>query len=210
MGDLKPFARWALIVIFALLGLSFIALTAHAEQPPQVALQYRATLTREAQFIFGLNAPIPALAAQLEQESGWRAGVTAWDNGRGLAQFMDPTARFVSRRYADLGIPDPYNPTWAIRAQVRLNDFNLRRVKGDTTCDRWGAGLKAYNAGLGYVQKAQAASGTPGQWFGATEFIKSGQSAKNFEYSRMYPRWILLRRQNKYADWGLRICGDRT
>lgn len=171
-------------------------------QIPSAALKYRSDLTRESHFIFGLSAPIPILAAQIEQESGWRSGVTAWDNGRGLAQFMDPTAKWASERFTDLGPSDPYNPRWAIRAMVRLDDFNVKRVKGATICDKWGAGLKSYNAGLGYVQKAQKLSKTPEVWFGATEFIPSGQSAKNFEYSRLYPHWIIEKRQPKYQTWG--------
>lgn len=177
-----------------------------AAQIPAAALKYRADLTREARFIFGLSAPVPALAAQIEQESGWRPGVTAWDKGRGLAQFMDPTAQWASERFADLGPADPYNPRWAMRAMVRLDDFNARRVAGDTDCERWGAGLKAYNAGLGYVQRAQKRSKAPQQWFGATEHINAGQSEKNFEYSRQYPRWILWKRQPKYANWGPTLC----
>lgn len=172
---------------------------------PPAALKYRADLMREAQFIFGLGAPVPALAAQIEQESGWRPGITAWDNGRGLAQFMDPTAEWAADRFQDLGQADPYNPRWAMRAMVRLDDWNLRRVSGETACDSWGAGLKAYNAGLGFVQRAQRRSQAPGRWFGVTEHINAGQSAQNFEYSRLYARWILLKRQPNYAGWGARV-----
>jgi len=171
-------------------------------QVPAAALKYRADLTREAKFIFGLAAPVPVLAAQIEQESGWRPGVTAWDNGRGLAQFMDSTAKWASERFQDLGPSDPYNPRWAMRAMVRLDDYNLRRAGGDTPCDRWGAGLKAYNAGLGFILRAQKRSEAPGRWFGLTEHINAGQSAKNFEYSRLYPHWIIGKRQPKYALWG--------
>ena len=36
------------------------------------ALQYRATLIREAQAVYGVGAPVPMFAAQIRQESGWR------------------------------------------------------------------------------------------------------------------------------------------
>lgn len=169
---------------------------------PQAAQRYRADLTREAHVIFGIRAPVPTLAAQIEQESGWNAGVTAFDNGRGLAQFMDPTAKWAADKFADLGPSDPYNPRWAMRALVRLDDYNVKHVRGDTPCDLWGAGLKAYNAGLGYVQRAQRRSEMPGKWFGLTETVNAGQGDKNFEFSRQYPRWIILKRQPKYAAWG--------
>lgn len=179
----------------------------HAQVPP-TALRYRADLQREGQFVFGLRAPTPTFAAQIEQESGWKPDITAWDNGRGLAQFMDPTAKWASEKFADLGPADPYNPKWAMRALVRLDAYNIAHVKGATPCDTWGAGLKAYNAGLGFVLRAQTRSPQPGHWFDVTEWINAGQGAKNFEYSRQYPRWIMLKRQPKYAQWGAGItCG---
>ena len=171
-------------------------------QVPAAALKYRGDLIREAQFVFGLAAPIDILAGQIQQESGWRPGVTAWDNGRGLAQFMDPTAKWLTDRYPDLGSPQPYHPLWAIRAMVRLDAHNLARVAACGPCDRWGAALKAYNAGLGYVTRAQKTSSTPGRWFGLTEHINAGQSAANFEASRLYPRWVIGRHAPRYVAWG--------
>lgn len=167
---------------------------------------FRATLVREAQAVYGVGAPVPMIAGQLRQESTCRPGVTAWDNGRGLAQFMDPTAKMISGAYPDLGPPDPYNPRWAIRAAIRLNEWNYKRVRGSNECERWAAALKAYNAGVGYIQRAQRQSDKPDQWFGATEYINAGQSKKNFEYSRLYPRWVLFKHQPRYASWGQVVC----
>ncbi len=171
-------------------------------QVPAAALKYRPDLTREAHFVFGLSAPVDYLAGQIHQESAWRPGITAWDNGRGLAQFMDPTARWVAEHYRELGEPRPYDPLWAIRAMVRLDAYNAGRVAADAECDRWGAALKAYNAGLGFVLRAQKRSAEPGRWFGRTERINAGQSDKNFEYSRLYPRWIMFKHAPRYAAWG--------
>jgi len=194
--------RWLwLPILFA-----WSSLSAAASSLPEAALKYRSVLVREAQFVFGLNAPVPMLAGQIMQESAWRPGVTAWDNGRGLAQFMDATADTIVRLYPELEQPEPYNPVWAIRAMVRYDKWLGDRVQQETECDRWGAALKAYNAGLGYVQRAQRASRRPGKWFGLTEHIQTRQSQKNFEYSRLYPRWILLKHQPKFAGWGLRMC----
>ncbi len=175
---------------------------------PAGAVKFRSMLTREAQFKLGLNAPIPMFAAQIEQESGWRPGITAWDNGRGLAQFMDPTADFIAKLYPEIGKPEPYSPAWAIPALIRYDIWLYSRVKGDSECEQWGAALKGYNAGLGYVKQAQKKSSEPGAWFDFTEFIRTKQSAKNFEYSRMYPRWVLFKRQKNYAGWGRLICDE--
>lgn len=168
--------------------------------------QYRALLTREAQAVHGILAPVPMFAGQLYQESTCRASVTAWDNGRGLGQFMDGTSAQVARSFPELGPPDPYSPRWAIRAVVRYDGWLYERVKGDTECERWGAALKGYNAGLGYVQRAQRSSSQPGVWFGQTETINAGQSANNFDYSRRYPHLILFTHQPRYATWGTTVC----
>ena len=178
---------------------------AHAADPCD---RYRATLTREAQAVFGLGAPVPALAAQLMKESTCRPDITAWDNGRGIAQFMDATSAQIARLYPELGVPDPYNPTWSIRAQVRFDHWLSERVKGADDCQRWAATFKGYNAGLGYVQRAQRASARPGVWFGLTEDINPGQSEANFKASRLYPRVILFTHQKRYSAWGVQLCGE--
>ena len=108
--------------------------------------------------------------------------------------------------FPELGVPSPYNPTWAIRALVRYDRWLGLKVKGIDDCQRYAAALKGYNAGLGYVQQAQKASAQPGQWFGVTEYVPTRQSAANFEASRMYPRWVLIKRQPNYKGWGTYTC----
>lgn len=188
--------------------LSLIIIPASYGKPNATANKYRSVLVREAQLVQGLEAPIPMYAAQIEQESGWRPGVTAWDNGRGLAQFMDATTDTVTRLYPELGKGDPYDPVWAIRAMVRYDKWIYNRVKGVDECQRFAAVLKSYNAGLGYVQQQQRVSPDPQVWFDVTEHIPTKQSATNQHYSRMYPRWILFKRQPTYAGWGKLLCQD--
>lgn len=170
------------------------------------SLPYRSTLIREAQAVYGINAPVAMFAGQIKQESNWNAKVTAYDFGRGLAQFMDTTARQISASYPELGTPDPYNPRWAIRALVRYDGWLYKRVKGQDACQTWSASLKAYNAGLGYVQRAQRRSPQPLVWYNATEDINAGQSDRNFTYSRLYPHWIIFSHQPLYTGWGIGVC----
>ena len=92
---------------------------------------------------------------------------------------------------------------------MRYDAWLYQRVKGDTECERWAAALKGYNAGLGYVQRAQCRSPAPGAWFGVTENINAGQSLPNFEHSRRYPRLILFNHQPRYAAWGAVTCPER-
>lgn len=163
-------------------------------------------MKREAQFVYGLDAPVPMFLAQVHQESSGRDQVTAFDGGAGLAQFMPATSREIVRLYPELGVPDPYNARWAIRAQTRYMQWLYRRVQGFDSCEQWAAALKAYNAGLGYVQYAQRRSVAPDLWFGFTEYVPTRQSKHNFEYSRMYPRKILFKHQPIYRRFGRTTC----
>lgn len=171
-------------------------------------LSYQKDLTKTAVDVFGTDAPVPLLIGQLRQESSCRDDITAWDNGRGAAQFMDATAKQVSTMFPELGPPDPYNRKWALAAMSKLDNYNDEHVKGKDECEKWGAALKGYNSGLGYPQRAQKVSDQPLIWFGKTELLNKGQSDKNFEYSRMYPVWILGTHQKLYQDWGLITCED--
>jgi hypothetical protein len=173
---------------------------------PVIMLQYRAALTREAQFVYGINAPIPMFAGQIWQESGGKANAKAWDLGMGLGQFEPGTAKEIVKLYPELGPSDPFNPVWSIRALVRYDDWIYKRVKGVNACEVWGGSLDGYNAGLGYVQKAQRASPDPTVWFTKTEYVPTGQTAKNKEYSRVYPRIILFKHQAMFSTWGALTC----
>ena len=171
-------------------------------------LPFRKLITGHAQAQYGLSAPVPMFAAQIQQESSCRPGIVSWDNGQGLAQFTGSTIDFAGKLFPDLGEPAPLNPIWAIPAMLRYDAWLKKQLQAATECDGWAAALKAYNAGAGYVKRAQAASTEPGVWFGQTEFVQTGQSAKNFEYSRMYPRKILIDRQPKFAIWGMMVCKE--
>ena len=193
-----------IVLVVFLAGATWAACdTAHAAD---LCRQYQRSVTREAQAVMGIGAPVPLLLAQMRQESSCRADVTAWDNGRGLAQFMDATAQHVANVYPEIGKPDPYNPTWAIRALVRYDDWLGRRVQAISPCDRWGAVLASYNGGLGYVQQSQRASPAPGSWWGITEHFPSRQSPANFAAARSYPRRIIQNHQPIYRDAGVYTC----
>lgn len=183
-----------------------IVVTAPTYYGPQKVARWGPTMRREAQAIYGINAPIPMLLGQIQQESGGSETVTASDLGRGLAQMMDATARQIAKQYPELGAPDPYSAIWSIRAMIRLNQSNYKAVQGDDDCQRWGATLVSYNSGRGWVAKAQRHSEQPGIWFGITEKINSGQSAQNFKYSRSYPHKILQHHQPLYRAWGNFTC----
>jgi soluble lytic murein transglycosylase-like protein len=203
---MKSAIRAFLLGYLILMAVGLFALVNGAAIAADASAPYRATLIREAQAVYGPDAPAPMFAGQIQQESSWRPNVTAFDNGRGLAQFMDGTTKQITALFPELGPPDPYDPRWAIRAMVRYDGWIYRRIAGGDACQKWAAVLKGYNAGPGYVLQAQAKSPNPAVWFGITEYVQTRQSPANFEYSRMYPRKILFVHQPKFAAMGTTLC----
>lgn len=93
------------------------------------------------------------LASLLNQESGFKAGVTGkmtkYGVARGMGQFLDATARSV-------GITNPYDPQQAIFGSAKYLGDNLKKFGGDTR-----AALAAYNWGPGNAAKWLANGADP-------------------------------------------------
>ncbi len=191
-----------LIVTGYLLAFGFSS-PAHG-QP--IADQYRTTITREAQMRFGIPAPAPVIAAQIQQESGWNPYARSRTGASGLMQFMPATSAWAET-VNHWGSVDPTNPQWAIRAGVWLNRFNYDRIKAASECDRWHFTLSAYNGGLGYVYKRQRISPAPASW-AATGNLNPGILPSNQVENQTYSPRILLHHQPQFKSWGHTICLD--
>lgn len=165
---------------------------------------YRATITREAQFRFGIPAPAPAIAAQIQQESAWNPAAVSRVGAAGLMQFMPATAKWASTAGA-FGSMDPFNPLWSIRAGVWYDRWLYDRIKADTDCDRWLFALSAYNGGLGYVYKRQKLSKAPGLW-DQTGTLNPGITPANQRENQAYGPRILLKHQPAFVAWGRPVC----
>lgn len=180
---------------------------------PTQANQYRADLIRSSRVVMGFDAPIATLAAQIHQESGWRAGVSSPVGAEGLAQFMPATAEWMAVLYPALYPAQPFNPSWAIRAMVHYDNYLLTKNTAANSCEQWAMALAAYNGGQGWVnrdRKLASAKGADGlSWFNAVERFNAGRSAANFAENRHYVRAILLRWEPVYAAWGNGVCEVR-
>ena len=114
----------------------------------------------KASMLYGINSWWHYLLGQLRQESCCRADVTAFDGGKGIAQFMQMTAeeiyRMMQRRL------DPYNPRDAIRMQAfymsRL-DRQASAIPGNVERKLF-LSFMAYNSGLGNVKKEAIRAGS--------------------------------------------------
>ena len=189
---------------FLAILLPLVVAMCHLPAPAQVPEQYRAQITREAQFRFGVPAPAPVIAAQVTQESAWNPNAKSRSGALGLLQFMPATAQWAAAAGA-FGAPDPLNPAWAIRAGVWYDRWLWDRIKADTDCDRWHFVLASYNGGLGYVYRRQKMSPAPGKW-ASTGFINPGILPSNQHENETYSPRILIMHQPKFAPWGRTIC----
>lgn len=198
--------------VLATIVLFFVTFASMAAVPESCRV-YQRYLTRQAYSVFGPDAPVPILAAQIQQESACRKSAVSPVGALGLTQFMPATARDLAQRYPnELGPADPLNWKWAIGAQVRyMRDIVPRPWR--TRCDWWAAKLSAYNGGEGWVARDQAmciADRTPSctpcvadRWFGnVADHPDLRRSPANIKQNRDYPTRILLRLTPEYVRAG--------
>jgi soluble lytic murein transglycosylase-like protein len=184
-----------------------------AQEIPREASEHRRDLIRSARSVWGMNAPTASLAAQVHQESLWRADARSWVGAAGLTQFMPSTVDWIRGVYPEeLADGDPYDPKWALRAQSRYMLHLWERVRGLDECERFAFAASAYNGGLGWVNKRKALSPTPSICLGATCDINPGIRASAQRENQEYSRRILLTLEPVYVayGWGRGVCTRRS
>ena len=203
-----------LLITLALAAVCFfggmLSSSLQAAEVPPAAAKYRGELTRNARLAWGLDAPIATFAAQVHQESGWKANAVSRVGAQGLAQFMPATASWIGGIVPELAARQPDNPTWALRALTTYDRWLWERIAADTDCERMAMVLSAYNGGLGWLLKdkalAQASGSTRTRWWGAVERYNGGRSQAAFAENRGYPQRIIKVIQPAYASWGVGVC----
>lgn len=193
---------WFLFIVL----LVWVGALGPAEAQPAEAQRYQLTLKREAQLVWGLDAPVATFAAQIHQESRWNPEARSPVGAQGLAQFMPATSHWIGGLYASLGDRAPMNPTWAIRALVTYDKWLADRIKADNECERAAFMLSAYNGGLGWVYKRQKRSQTPGLCLQATCLINPGVHPASQRENQHYPEVILRRWEPLFEAWGPGSC----
>ena len=195
----------AAIEIALLLAGGFFASTAGAQVPPASA-RYKLTLLREAHSQWGLDAPVPAFAAQVHQESGWRPEAISYVGARGLAQFMPATATWwCGRNGTPAGDCLPHNPVWALRAMVGYDKHLYDRTPARMSrYDRLWLALRGYNGGEGHWQAEGRTTGlaAPTRQQIDAACGRARRAAVHCTENLGYPRRILIDLQPRYATWG--------
>ena len=221
----RQWASWALtgmtlfwfFIAAMFLAAACVPTTAHAASQatpiissiPRAAEPHRATLLRESRRVWGIAAPSASFAAQIHQESGWRADARSPVGAVGLTQFMPATAAWMGSIQPDLAGAAPLNPTWAIRALVVYNHWLYKRLPAANACEQLAFALSAYNGGLGWALKRRARSPEPSLCLGKSCNINPGITTANQAENQAYPQRILRRLEPVYAAsgrWGMGAC----
>ncbi|MDR2172672.1 MAG: transglycosylase SLT domain-containing protein [Burkholderiales bacterium] len=193
-----------LLIVAVLLAL--FAPTVQAVEIPRAAYTHKRLLLQQSRLVWGLDAPTATFAAQIHQESLWRADAVSRVGAAGLAQFMPATGEWIVTVYRDLGKHEPTNPAWAIRALATYNRHHYKLLVGANDCERWAKTLSAYNGGLSRVIRAEAMAEQEGydplRWFGHVEMVNPGRSIGNYAENSKYTRRILLELEGVYAGKG--------
>lgn len=200
---------WLCVVLFVF---GWVVREASAQIPPDAG-RYKRDLVRNARLVWGLDAPISTFAAQIHQESTWRADAKSPVGAIGLAQFMPATATWIKGLQVALQTDGPENPQWAIRAMVEYDRWLYDNVPPAAThCERMAFVLSSYNGGLGWLRKdvemAAASGADPKWWFDHVEKYNSGRAAWAFKENRGYPNRILTDLEKRYLKdgWGIHSC----
>lgn len=216
---LLPFFALTLTFLGCLLACPSPAL---AQEVSRAAATYKLDLTRQAVRVFGREwqgaaAPIPLLAAQVQQESGWNPRICS-RFACGLTQFTPATAAHMQSRFAsELGAPEGdvrLNAGWAIRAQARyMHDLSVSfKPATISRCDRLRFGLSAYNGGAGWVARDRAlatARGLDSTKYESVVGLNAGRAQWAIAENRQYVDRIIAG-QIRYASWALGYVGANT
>lgn len=198
-----------MIRIAAALAALALAEAAQAASMPPAATALRLDLRRAATRVWGPMAPIPFLAAQVHQESGWRADARS-PYARGLTQFTPATEADITRSDPELArMGGALDPQWALRAQSVYVRRLYEQLGGKSDCHRMLFAAMAYNGGAKWVERDRAkaaASGDDPLDYAAVRWHNSGRRADFFRENHEYPTRIAYRWQPLYATWGRTVC----
>lgn len=179
---------------------------------------YRHRVEQAVARAWGVSGSSARLAAQLHQESGFRADAKSAVGAQGMAQFMPATARWIATIFPEeLAGFDPWNAQQAILAAALYDRWLLDRVRSYssrplTECSRWAFVLRAYNGGETALNRerklAQQSGANANDWL-VVEKYRSRATWAHKENTG-YPRRILLTLEPAYlaAGWsGEAVCG---
>lgn len=179
-------------------------------KPPAASLEHKREMTRSAWRIWGPDAKVAVLAAQIHQESAWDCDAVSWAGAEGCAQFMPLTAKDMAKQYPEDCAPvNPFSEKWAFNCRDRYLKRQQKSIRNDETgeCDVWALSFRAYNGGLGWVRRDQRLTEENGQdrndWHDVENW-NAGRRASAFKENTEYPRRIFAL-EERYCSWGDKV-----
>ncbi|MEY2875974.1 MAG: hypothetical protein RLZZ373_3345 [Pseudomonadota bacterium] len=173
---------------------------------PANAKRWRSDLTRAAHTVWGLDAPVPAFAAQVHQESTWNPDAVSPVGAQGLGQFMPGTSSWwCSLNNMTPAQCMPRNPVWSLRALVGHDRWlwnQLGRMGSMDPYSKAWAMLRAYNGGLGHWQAEARVAGSTDRLAVDAACGRARRHRSHCAESLGYPKRILIELQPRYAAWG--------
>lgn len=180
--------------------------------PPELpwsARRWRYELTRAAHTVWGLDAPVPVFAAQVEQESEWRPWAVSRVGAVGLGQFMPSTASWWCRIHKMSAQQcQPRNPVWSLRSLVGYDRWLWEQVgrtpgaEGLDDYSRMWATLRSYNGGLGHWRSEARAAGSFDRLAVDAACGRAKRHRSHCRENIGYPQRIMVTLQPRYASWG--------
>lgn len=184
------------------------------DRAPPASHQYRAEMTRSALRVFGPDAPVATLAAQIDVESRWRPDARSPVGALGIAQFMPSTAEDMAARHRACAPANPLDPEWSFRCRDRYMRSLLAAIQplagGLEECAQWTFALRAYNGGLGWINRdrrlAQARGLDPDDPAQVAS-VNAGRHAAAFRENTEYaPKIHRLAPRYSAHGWGRSVC----
>lgn len=172
---------------------------------------YRHRVEQATARAWGVQGSPARLAAQLHQESGFRADARSPVGAQGIAQFMPKTATWIATVFPkELASFDPWNAQQAILAAALYDRWLLDRVAvygGGTMseCSRWAFTFRAYNGGETALNRERSLAYKAGvdsnDWHQVAKYRSRADWAHRENIG--YPRRILLVLEPAYiaAGW---------
>jgi len=227
-GDWREATAALALALFALIALASAMVSNPASaatlEPakPQVRVApasalYRHRVEQAVARAWGVEGSSARLAAQLHQESGFRANAKSPVGAQGIAQFMPSTARWIATVYPkELANFDPWNAQQSILAAALYDRWLLDRVMGYgprplSECSRWAFTFRAYNGGETMLNRerslAYKAGANANDWRAVEPYrVRATWAHKENVH---YPQRILLTLEPAYlaAGWpGAAAC----
>jgi len=170
-------------------------------------IPYLDEIRAEAQFRFGVPAPVPLILAQIKQESGFNPNARSPAGALGLLQFMPATAKWAGPA-SGYGIINPLDPVASIKAGVWYDRYLFDKVFYSSKCSKYGAALSSYNGGLGWHNSRQRWADNPDDFWNSVAYVNPGIQPAAQRENEHYPYAIIFKIQPDYATYGPLVCKE--